>query len=117
MTLFTLITLIDAKARDDVVVSGSTQPPCWSRRSGECECMLYGLNGGLSNKLASIQIQFHVLRSFHTLVAVENSAHVPYSNPRIQTFLTAMVELRTCTGYWFALIREFPCSDHFMTYL
>ena len=31
----------DAKAREDVKIKGSTQPPCWSRRSGECESKIF----------------------------------------------------------------------------
>ena len=27
----------NAKIRENVIVTGPTQPPCWSRKSGECE--------------------------------------------------------------------------------
>ena len=45
LILLALLRDCDAKVRENVEIKGSTQPPCWSRRSGECESIII-LNWG-----------------------------------------------------------------------
>ena len=41
LILLALMRDCDAKVREDVVIKGSMRPPCWSRRSGECESKIF----------------------------------------------------------------------------
>ena len=53
ITILILLALMrdcNAKVREDVQVKGPTQPPCWSRRSGERESITI-LNWGKSYKI------------------------------------------------------------------